>query len=93
MSHAADPNKRTDKCGDPFPDVCIPTTVRTPICYLTPALQAAGVTCGIPGLKVVNVAANCAGTFVNITDLNDVVVPSAFEVPCPVNQQFGAGGF
>lgn len=84
---------RTDKCGNPNPDVCIPTTVRTPICYLTAALQAQGVTCGIPGLKVVNVAADCDGTVVNITNLQGGPVPGAFEVPCQNAQTLGTGGF
>lgn len=88
-----DPNKRADKCGNPFPDVCTPGQVRTPICYLTLALQSAGVECGIPGVLVIDVAADCAGTVVEIQDAEGSPVPNAFQVPCPITQTLGVGGF
>jgi hypothetical protein len=74
--------ERTDKCGNPNPDVCIPQTVQTPICYLTPALYAQGVCCGLPGFKEVTILADCSADSVVITDANHVPVPGAYEVPC-----------
>lgn len=84
---------RTDKCGNPNPEVCIPRVVETPLCYLTPALQAQGVTCGIPGFKVVSIAADCSGDTIEIRNAQHVVVPGAFEVSCPSTQTLGVGGF
>jgi hypothetical protein len=88
-----DPNKRTDKCGNPFPDVCTPQQVRTPICYLTPTLVDAGVPqdCGIPGFLIIDVAADCTGTVLEIQDAEGTPVPNAFQVPCP--STLGTGGF
>lgn len=90
---SSDPNKRADKCGNPFPDVCIPGLVRTGICYLTPALQSLGVTCGLPGILVIDVAANCSGDFVEIQDAEGTPVVGAFQVPCPVGNTIGVGSF
>lgn len=86
-------NERTDKCGNPNPDVCIPQQIRTSICYLTPTLRDQGVTCGLPGFLVVDVAADCSGDFVEIQDAGGSPVPLAFQVPCPNNQTLGVGGF
>jgi hypothetical protein len=91
MADQTNPSTRTDKCGDPFPDVCTPQTVRTPICYSTQALQGQGVTCGIPGFKLIAVQADCSGDLVEIQDANGSPVPGAFEVPCP--STIGPGGF
>lgn len=86
----AEANNRTDKCGNPFPDVCTPQQVRTPICWLTTTLQGQGVTQGLPGFLVIDVAADCSGTVVAIQDQNSNVVAGAFQVPCPPT--LGPGG-
>lgn len=86
-------NDRTDKCGNPNPDVCLPQQIRTPICYLTPILQDQGVQCGLPGFLVVDVDEDCSGTFVEIQDRDGDPVPNAFQVPCPPGGSFGVGGF
>ncbi len=85
------PNRRTDQCGNPFPDVCTPQTVRTPICYLTPALQSQGVTQGLPGFLVISIAADCSGSVTAIQNAQGAPVVGAFQVACP--DTIGPGGF
>lgn len=93
MAETAAQRARTDACGVPLPDVCTPGTVRMSICYLTPTLVQAGVTCGIPGVLVVDVAADCVGTVVEIQDAQGAPVAGAFQVQCPDLQTLGVGGF
>lgn len=86
----AEANNRTDKCGNPFPDVCTPQQVRTPICYLTTSLQNQGVMEGLPGFLVIDVAPDCSGAVVAIENSNGAVVNGAFQVPCA--STLGPGG-